>query len=200
MKKKRITYGVFNYVEWHARIKMGKARMKVSFTGGSISSQGVIPATHTTSNPIAQLGIEQSEEFKSGIIKKIRSVTLDEEMPVERERPKKEKPVSMPASKPTTTPEEAEPSIEVVETVAPNDVSEAEQIVEEVETVAPDKDPIVEESETESAPATVRVEFEVNEDAKEYLEQNYGCAKSKLRTRADIVAAGKAHGVDIVFV
>ncbi|MDE5812516.1 MAG: hypothetical protein K2H61_09475 [Muribaculaceae bacterium] len=200
MKKKRITYGVFNYVEWHARIKMGKARMKVSFTGGSISSQGVIPATHTTSNPIAQLGIEQSEEFKSGIIKKIRSVTLDEEMPVERERPKKEKPASMPTAKPTMNAEEAEPRMGFVEVVASNDVPEAEQIAEAVDAVAPNEDPIVEESETEPAPATVRVEFEVNEDAKEYLEQNYGCTKSKLRTRADIVAAGKAHGVDIVFV
>ena len=46
----------------------------------------------------------------------------------------------------------------------------------------------------------VEVEFSVNDDAKDYLEQNYGAVRSKLRTRSDILAFAEAHNVDIKFV
>lgn len=54
--------------------------------------------------------------------------------------------------------------------------------------------------ESETAPATTQVEFSCNDDAKDYLEQTFGYVRSKLRNREDIVAAGKGHGVDIIFV
>lgn len=45
-----------------------------------------------------------------------------------------------------------------------------------------------------------QVEFSCNDDAKDYLEQTFGYVRSKLRNREDIVNAGKAHGVEIIFV
>lgn len=48
--------------------------------------------------------------------------------------------------------------------------------------------------------AMTEVEFSCNDDAKDYLEQTFGCIRSKLRNREDIVSAGKAHNVEIIFV
>lgn len=89
MKKKRITYGVTHLVEWDALIKMGKATLRCSFKGGSVSTQGVIPATFTTDNPVVQLGIEMSDAFRKGKIRVVRSHELDEEVMVEGREPKK---------------------------------------------------------------------------------------------------------------
>ncbi|MCX4279262.1 hypothetical protein, partial [Muribaculum sp.] len=58
----------------------------------------------------------------------------------------------------------------------------------------------VEAEDNEAAPANTQVEFSCNDDAKDYLEQTFGFVRSKLRNREDIVAAGKARGVDIIFV
>lgn len=52
----------------------------------------------------------------------------------------------------------------------------------------------------EDAGEMTEVEFSCNDDAKDYLEQTFGYIRSKLRNREDIVAAGKAHGVTIIFV
>lgn len=48
--------------------------------------------------------------------------------------------------------------------------------------------------------AMTEVEFSCNDDAKDYLEQTFGCVRSKLRNREDIIGAGKAHNVEIIFV
>lgn len=45
----------------------------------------------------------------------------------------------------------------------------------------------------------VEMEFLNNEEAKDWLEKNRGAARAKLRTRADIVAFGKTHGVAVSF-
>ena len=56
------------------------------------------------------------------------------------------------------------------------------------------------EIDLESGSTTIQVEFSCNDDAKDYLEQTFGFVRSKLHNREDIVAAGKTHGVDIIFV
>ena len=45
-----------------------------------------------------------------------------------------------------------------------------------------------------------QVEFASNDEAKDYLEQNFGLVRSKLRNKEDIYKAGKANGVEIFFV
>ena len=84
VNKSKTTYGVYNLIEWHALLHLGKGRVKVTFTGGSITTQGVTPATFTTEDPVVQFAIERSPEFKSGKIKVVRRVKLEGLIPIER--------------------------------------------------------------------------------------------------------------------
>lgn len=196
MKRKKIIYGVYNLVEWHAILRMGKTVVKVPFTGGSITTQGVSPATFATSNPVVQMAIERSQEFASGKIKIVRSSPLGGEVPVERN------PLKSVISEPV-----AETGDSTGENVADGTLAEEremecaagdEMCADEAEDVEDAEDELVEEEVGHKA--MTQVEFSVNDDAKDYLESTFGCVRSKLRTRADIVAAGKANGVEIIFV
>lgn len=74
MNAKRKTYGVRGYMEWVALIPCGKATMRVHFSGGSLTGYGVTPAEYTTQNPMTQTIIENSKEYKSGKIFLLREV------------------------------------------------------------------------------------------------------------------------------
>jgi hypothetical protein len=74
MNAKRKTYGVSGYMEWVALIPCGKATVKVHFSGGSLTGYGVTPAEFTTQNPMTQAIIENSKEFKSGKIFLLREI------------------------------------------------------------------------------------------------------------------------------
>ena len=179
-KKTKTTYGVYNLIEWHARLRMGKATVKVAFTGGSITTQGVTPATFTTENPVIQFAIENSPEFHNGKIKVVRCVKLNGVVEIECNVPKVALPIPAPA--PIST--------ESVDAPVKEDENATEA----------QADNEAEAEDNETAPANTQVEFSCNDDAKDYLEQTFGFVRSKLRNREDIVAAGKARGVDIIFV
>lgn len=172
MKKKRITYGVSGMMEYQAVIKVGRNDMKVLFTDGSVSAMGVNPATFTTENFMVQHAIENSTEFKRGRIKVVNTIELDEELHIER-------------NKTETAPDT--PAAPVME----QSVNAPKEPIEQKEGEA--------DSNTETSPAT-QVEFTCNDDAKDYLEQKFGYIRSKLRNREDIINAGKAHNVEIIFV
>lgn len=162
-------------MEYQAVIHVGKAVLKVLFTDGSMTAMGVNPATFTTDNFMVQHAIEHSADFRRGRIHVMHVIELDEAVHIERE----------PAGA------EAQPvdgtAVAVVEDAAGGDkAAEA----------APAADGAVEE-----APAEVgtEVEFDTNDEAKDYLEQQFGVSRSKLRTRADIVACGEGYGVKISF-
>lgn len=70
----RKTYGVSGLMEWGAAIPVGKATMKVHFSGGSLTGYGVTPATFTTEDPMKQMIIEKSDYFKSGKIFVVREM------------------------------------------------------------------------------------------------------------------------------
>lgn len=72
MANTRKTYGVNGLMEWDTAIPVGKAIMKVHFSGGSLTGYGVTPATFTTEDPIKQRIIENSDYFKSGKIVVVR--------------------------------------------------------------------------------------------------------------------------------
>lgn len=183
MKKTKTTYGVYNLIEWYAILRMGRATVKVPFTGGSITTQGVTPATFTTDNPVTQFAIERSPEFLSGKIKVVRRVNLNGVVEIERNSPKVVPNDHNATSTAETTDAPAlEDSVPFETSVSPTDNGT------EVESIA------------ESAPSLTPVEFSCNDDAKDYLEQTFGLVRSKLRNRDDIVAAGKTHGVEINFV
>lgn len=186
MKKKRITYGVSGMMEYQSIIRFGKNTLKVTFTGGSMNAIGVTPATYTTSSFLIQQAIENSNEFKRGRIRIVRTIELDEEIHIERPKPAT---AIAERSNPTPT-----PTAEAEKIPEPTEEAEAAENAEDGATS--------EEQPEESAPTAplTQVEFSCNDDAKDYLEQTFGFVRSKLRNREDIVAAGKARGVDIIFV
>lgn len=193
MKKKRITYGVSGMMEYQAVIKVGRNNMKVLFTDGSISAMGVNPATFTTENYMVQHAIENSTDFKRGRIKVVNTIELKEELRIERNSVKPAAEVPSPNSAPTPAPISAK---SVDAPVKEDENAPDTQADNEVE--AEDNEAAPEDN--EAAPANTQVEFSCNDDAKDYLEQTFGFVRSKLRNREDIVAAGKARGVDIIFV
>lgn len=68
--KKRITYEIHGQIERNSYFRIGKALIRIEFTGGAINSTGVYPAQYTTDNPLYQRAIENSEAFLCGEIKR----------------------------------------------------------------------------------------------------------------------------------
>ena len=80
--KKRITYEIHGQIERNSYFRIGKALVRIDFTGGAINSTGVYPAQYTTDNPLFQRAIENSEAFRCGEIKRgrvdvVTTVTAD---------------------------------------------------------------------------------------------------------------------------
>ena len=66
MKKK--TYAARGLLEWQMALNVGGAILRICFSGGSMGSNGVLPAKYTTDNPAIQKVIEKSKHFISGKI------------------------------------------------------------------------------------------------------------------------------------
>lgn len=214
MKKKRITYGVLGMMEYQGLIRFGRSTLKVNFSGGSMNAIGVTPATFTTGNFLIQQAIENSSEFKRGRIRIERAVELDEELKIEKGQPLAAE-AAQPGQKGTGNEERGTGGgaeapgrgqtngcggLEGAEAPEPEQINghggiAADPIGEEATGVQAG----AEQANAEAASLT-QVEFPCNDDAKDYLEETFGCVRSKLRNREDIVNAGKTHGVDIIFV
>lgn len=186
MKKKKITYGVHGMMEYIAMIKLGtKNRIKVTFTDGSITAMGVNPATFVTDNLMVQHAIEHSPEYARGLIKTVRVVELDTEVVIERNVPCCDKHTEAEVAKQEETPAEKPTEQESTESTSENST---------------EKQPEVEEAKNEPAQEVTEVEFSNNGDAKVYLEEKFGVAPSKLRTREIIESTAKSYGVVIKWV
>lgn len=203
MKKRRVTYGVYNLVEWQAAIRMGKARVKVPFTGGAITTQGVTPATFTTSDPVVQLAIECSVEFKSGRIKIVRTRDLGGDVEIEVNNSGATDGIPLPRhheKREETAGEVEETAPKAEETAGKTEAGAAEKAADGI---AGKTEAAVNESEEipeKCVQSMTQVEFSCNDDARDYLEQNFGFIRSKLRNREDILNAGKSKNVEILFV
>lgn len=79
---KRITYEIHGQVERNSFFRVGKALIRIEFTGGMVNSTGVYPAQYTTDNPLYQQAIENSQAFRCGEIKRGR---VDDIAPVTNE-------------------------------------------------------------------------------------------------------------------
>ena len=66
------TYGIYGIVERFLSVRLGGGAITFSFTGGSMDSAAIRPATLTTSNDYEQKIIENHPEFKNGRIKLIK--------------------------------------------------------------------------------------------------------------------------------
>ncbi|MBD5227123.1 MAG: hypothetical protein HDS67_03610 [Bacteroidales bacterium] len=68
---KEILYYTPGKLEWHLRIPASRRNnLVISFTGGSFTSRGMVCGSFATDNPVVQTLIEESREFKSGLIRK----------------------------------------------------------------------------------------------------------------------------------
>ena len=76
--RKRITYEIHGQIERNSYFRIGKALVRIDFTGGAINSTGVYPAQYTTDNPLFQRAIESSNAFRCGEIKRGRVDVLDD--------------------------------------------------------------------------------------------------------------------------
>lgn len=183
MKKKRITYGVNGMMEYQAIIKIGRATLKVLFSDGSMTAMGENPAHFTTTDFITQHAIENCRDFKRGLIKKLNVIELDEEVHIERN-------FNADAKKESVENADLKNSGESLVQDVSDDVIET-TVDESCE--KPTADETTENVVTE-------VEFNSNQEAKDFLAKSYGVKSSAMRTRADIIAAGEANGVKIIFV
>lgn len=114
----KITYGAPRYMDWVAQLKAGAATVRIHFTGGALTAYGVTPAEYTTTNPVVQRVIEQSQYYKEGRIVKLRSTTVADPKGVSKPKKTIEKPQT-----PTPTPavagtEPTEPETPAEETPA----------------------------------------------------------------------------------
>lgn len=186
MKKRKIIYGVAGMLDYQALIKVGSAKMKISFTNGSSNEAGRTPATFSTENPIIQLAIENSKEFKSGLITKIHVVTTEEEVYIESEH------VALKE-------EDVDTSDESDNTEGLTDGGQGADSSDNTGQKQSTKETPVMQSEEETISTSTCKEFTCNDDAKDFLEAEFGAKRSSLRTRADIIAYGKSNGIDVVF-
>jgi hypothetical protein len=199
MKKRKVIYGVNGMIEYQSLVKIGRATMKVHFTNGSMNAIGVSPATFTTSNPLTQMAIENSRDFKRGLIKVIRTIPLEEEIHVQHNKKREITIPDLPHENSVipddeiTIPDEEEddglgdflnegdnerpwPTDTFTSGVAPEN---EENIVPEGTDVADSK------------------EFEVTclADAREILCDRYGYTEGQVRTKIQILAAASEHGI-----
>lgn len=85
MKKKKITYGVYGMMEYHTVVKLGgKIPKKIAFSDGSMTAIGTSPATYTTDDIVVQHAIENSEDYTRGLVKLVKEINLEDELPIER--------------------------------------------------------------------------------------------------------------------
>lgn len=84
--KKRITYEIHGQIERNSYFRIGKALMRIEFTGGAINSTGVYPAQYTTDNPLFQRAIENSEAFRNGEIKRGRVDIIGDREPETKDK------------------------------------------------------------------------------------------------------------------
>ncbi len=203
MKKKRITYGVYGMMEYQAIIKIGRATLKVLFTDGSMTAIGQNPAQYTTSDFLVQHAIENSSDFKRGRIQVVNAIELDEEVRIERNPAKADtteakpncaslslsKPVAAEADTKETTDEPTEEEVAGDETPTPE--ADIEPVGDEVSSTEEDA------TEEKTAEGETEVEFTTNQEAKDYLAQNFGV--KSVKTRDEIKAVGATYGVKITF-
>lgn len=209
MNAKRKTYGVSGYMEWVALIECGKATVKVHFSGGSLTGYGVTPAEFTTQNPMTQAIIENSKEFKNGKIFLLREIegtgrfkefvrgqhanegnhlggqaatasaiagtALDADGTSKAPTAASvddEEPMSDPINDEDTEPADDEES---------TDDTEAETVVDSEATVTADGKAIIDVTDID--------------DARDYLCENFGIARSSLRSNVSVYRAAEEHNI-----
>lgn len=160
--------------------------MKVPFAGGSMTAMGVNPAKFTTDNLLTQHAIENSAQYKRGLIKRLQVIDLGEEVKILKNSKQNHEGID----------ETDGAKVEIKDTIPSEEPKLPVPSDENKEDENKDGD---EEPKGETR-GNLQVEFSLNEDAKDYLEQEFGAKKAKLKNRDEIIAFAKEKGVDLIFV
>lgn len=222
MKLKK--YGAIGVMEWQLNLPVGKATVHVEFKGGFENKFGIHPATFMTTNPIVQTVIERSYYFVSGKITLLDVKDLGlSPMEIAAQKRKAEEIAKKKAEEADKAKAKAEAdaqagnaggqTMESPGTVASESAAddteaelgnETEEVAEneEAEENAVDGSVYDVEGETTSGVdmASDEGEYTVvqvtcNEDAKNYLVDNFNCSARKLTNWATILEVGKANGI-----
>lgn len=203
MKKRRITYGVAGMMEYQAVIKIGKATMKVNFTDGSTTSMGSNPARFSTDNLMVQHAIEHSESFKRGLIKKLRTVELDEEEPIHHNPIKANSPIVDDMSK--AQEQEKKDAVQEVSGNASTDMGEADERKtdkdinpshDEGDSTVSDEETKSDEPEEDKGEALRKVKVSDLAAAKDYLADTFGISRTSMRSTKAIMEQAAAHSIE----
>lgn len=196
-------------MEWVALIECGKATVKVHFSGGSLTGYGVTPAEFTTQNPMTQAIIENSKEFKSGKIFLLREIEGTGKF--------KEFVRGQHANEGNHLGGQAATACAIAGTALDADGTSKTPKVEQTDADEPMGDPIndeetepaddeestddteaetVEDSEaTVTADGKAIIDVTDLDDARDYLCENFGIARSSLRSNVSVYRAAEEHNI-----
>lgn len=222
MKLKK--YGAIGVMEWQLNLPVGKATVHVEFKGGFENKFGIHPATFMTTDPIVQTVIERSYYFVSGKItlldvkdlglspmeiaaQKRKDEEADKKKAEEADKAKAKAEADAQAgnaqgqaieSPGTVASESAADDTEAelgneTEEVAENEEAEENAVDGSVHDVEGETTSGVDMASDEGEYTVVQVTC--NEDAKNYLVDNFNCSARKLTNWATILATGKANGI-----
>lgn len=209
MNAKRKTYGVSGYMEWVALIECGKATVKVHFSGGSLTGYGVTPAEFTTQNPMTQAIIENSKEFKSGKIFLLREIegtgkfkefvrgqhaNEGNHLGGQAATASAIAGTALDADGTSKTPAAASADDEEPMSDPIND--EETEPADDEESTDDTKAETVEDSEaTVTADGKAIIDVTDLDDARDYLCENFGIARSSLRSNVSVPRAAEEHNI-----
>lgn len=188
-------YGVLNLIDWTVNIKAGKATLRVHFTGGATTARGRVPATYATSDPVKQAIIEKSDYFKS------RHIFVVDSMEVPDDAAAKARKAREAARAEAARAEAARVAAPKSFDKNPKEEDESpklpagDPVGEQGEPGEPEAEPATEEN--GEVPEAITVSS--LDDAKDYLNEHFGIAKSQLRSRNAIEERAKENGVVFFF-
>lgn len=209
MNAKRKTYGVSGYMEWVALIECGKATVKVHFSGGSLTGYGVTPAEFTTQNPMTQAIIENSKEFKSGkifLLREIEGTGKFKEF-VRGQHANEGNHLggqAATASAIAGTALDADGTSKTPAAASADDEEPMSDPINDEETEPADDEESTDDTEAETvedSEATVTADgkaiIDVTDldDARDYLCENFGIARSSLRSNVSVPRAAEEHNI-----
>lgn len=196
-------------MEWVALIECGKATVKVHFSGGSLTGYGVTPAEFTTQNPMTQAIIENSKEFKSGkifLLREIEGTGKFKEF-VRGQHANEGNHLggqAATASAIAGTALDADGTSKTPAAASADDEEPMSDLINDEETEPADDEESTDDTEAETvedSEATVTADgkaiIDVTDldDARDYLCENFGIARSSLRSNVSVPRAAEEHNI-----
>ena len=196
-------------MEWVALIECGKATVKVHFSGGSLTGYGVTPAEFTTQNPMTQAIIENSKEFKSGKIFLLREIegtgkfkefvrgqhaNEGNHLGGQAATASAIAGTALDADGTSKTPAAASADDEEPMDDPIND-EETEPADDENSTDASEAETVEDSEATVTADGMAIIDVTDIDDARDYLCENFGIARSSLRTNVSVPRVAKEHNI-----